>query len=288
MSGARVLVIGDTAFDHYLHVDPNSTADEKAGVDLTLRTVGGTGANAATAAANMGVDVTLLTTIGDDTIGSWLADQLAKSLIKNVHARIQPGDSMIVTIIIDGDSRRVLVDPGVARRLHLPAALPLNDYDATYVTFAPECALELLALRPSGPVIVGAEHWMFRDADFSQDVLLADVVVTNEAGWDAWRPVTLSGEVVVTRGSRGASLYRAADGGTADFPAPRVPAIDATGAGDAFAGVLVASLAKGRAIDVAVQLAVVAGALASTQRGPQLFVVSEAELDAKRWLPSKA
>jgi ribokinase len=70
------------------------------------------------------------------------------------------------------------------------------------------------------------------------------------------------------------------------FPAPEVTAIDATGAGDSFAGVLVALLAKGRSIEAAVRRAVIAGALATTQRGNKSPFGSEADLDPELWQSS--
>jgi ribokinase len=65
---------------------------------------------------------------------------------------------------------------------------------------------------------------------------LADVVVVNQAEAQHWEwPVQ---HLVVTRGAAGAA-YRAADR-EVSVPAPAVEAVDTTGAGDVFAGVLAA------------------------------------------------
>ena len=66
---------------------------------------------------------------------------------------------------------------------------------------------------------------------------LADVVIANEAEADEWpwQPTHL----VVTLGARGAR-YVGADG-EFTVPAPAVAAVDTTGAGDVFAGVLAAN-----------------------------------------------
>jgi ribokinase len=282
MSSPRVLVVGDTAFDHYLYVAPSAGADEKEALEAAIRTMGGTGANAAVVAATLGASVTLVTMLGDDPIGDWLHQELEASPIHDVRAQVYPGGSMIATIISQGDGRRVLVDPGGSRPLRLTEDIGLDGFDVTYVTFAPECAVEVVARRPAGLVVVGAEHWMFGDPGFSSGVLAADVVVTNEAGWAAWAPRAAIPTVVVTRGSRGATLYRP-DASAAHFPAPAVTAVDATGAGDAFAGSLVASLGRGIPIEAAVERAVIAGAIATTRRGSRPAFQSDAELDPALW-----
>ena len=70
---------------------------------------------------------------------------------------------------------------------------------------------------------------------------LADVVVVNEAEAREWHwPVP---NLVITRGSRGASYL--GDDERFDVPAPAVRAVDTTGAGDVFAGVLAAGWPAG-------------------------------------------
>ena len=72
--------------------------------------------------------------------------------------------------------------------------------------------------------------------------------------------------VIVTRGSRGATLFR--DGRQrVDLPAPRVEVVDTVGAGDAFNGALVTGLAAALPLETAVAAAVAAGAAACTGPG---------------------
>lgn len=69
--------------------------------------------------------------------------------------------------------------------------------------------------------------------------------------------------------------------------APRVTAVDTTGAGDAFTGMLAALLAEGRPLDQALRLAVTAGALAVQARGtvgsyaPRHAVLAAARVEAR-------
>ena len=67
-----------------------------------------------------------------------------------------------------------------------------------------------------------------------------------------------------------------ADGIT--VPAPQVAAVDATGAGDAFAGAFAVGVASGAAVEEAARLAVRAGAWAATVAGAQPSLPTMAEL----------
>jgi len=71
--------------------------------------------------------------------------------------------------------------------------------------------------------------------------------------------------VVVTLGERGALVLDAA--GSVLVPAPRVRAVDTTGAGDAFNGVLAAELAREHELRAAVEAAVAAAARSVTRAG---------------------
>ncbi len=79
----------------------------------------------------------------------------------------------------------------------------------------------------------------------------------------------------MTLGARGALIAGA--GEPVRVPAPAVEVVDTTGAGDAFAGTLAATLAGGGTLREGVERAVVAGALACTKLGvvPSLATAAE-------------
>lgn len=85
--------------------------------------------------------------------------------------------------------------------------------------------------------------------------------------------------VIVTRGSRGATLFRAGRE-PADFPAPQVQVVDTVGAGDAFNGALATALAAGLPMETAVAAAVQAGAAACTGRGARQALPRAADIPA--------
>ena len=103
------------------------------------------------------------------------------------------------------------------------------------VTTAVAAARE--ARSAAAVVIVNASPAGQDQSSLAELAAIADVVIANEAEADEWpwQPTHL----VVTLGARGAR-YVGADGEFA-VPAPAVKAVDTTGAGDVFAGVLAAS-----------------------------------------------
>jgi len=89
--------------------------------------------------------------------------------------------------------------------------------------------------------------------------------------------------VVITLGPEGALAAERADGdGThaVRVPSPSVPAVDTTGAGDAFTGALAWRLARADSLADAVRYAVRVGAAAVTRAGAQESYPSAGEVDA--------
>jgi ribokinase len=86
-------------------------------------------------------------------------------------------------------------------------------------------------------------------------------------------------EIIVTRGADGADWLDTRSGATAHAPAPKVDAVDTTGAGDTFAGYLAAGLAAGDGIEAAMTRAAVASALKVTRRGTADAIPDAAEVD---------
>jgi ribokinase len=110
-------------------------------------------------------------------------------------------------------------------------------------------------------VIVNASPAGAKPHDLLALSALASVVVVNEAEAREWHwPVP---HLVITRGARGAS-YLGQDE-RFDVPAPPVEAVDTTGAGDVFAGVLAAGWLDGH--EDALRRACAAGALSTLVPG---------------------
>jgi ribokinase len=84
--------------------------------------------------------------------------------------------------------------------------------------------------------------------------------------------------LIVTRGAAGSTVLLA-DGGRLDIPALAVMAVDTTGAGDTFVGVLAAGLDRGLALEAALRRASTAAGLACLAHGAQTAMPDSTAID---------
>jgi ribokinase len=106
----------------------------------------------------------------------------------------------------------------------------------------------------------------------------ASVITPNEQERAAIGVVPADVPVVETRGSLGARIDH--EGTIRDVRAPAADAVDTTGAGDCFNGVLAAGLIEGRTLLESVERATLASALSVTQPGARDGMPARAEIDA--------
>jgi ribokinase len=285
-----VLVVGSANADLVVPVDRRPAGGETVlGGDTTI-SPGGKGANTAVAAARLGADVALLCAIGEDAYGGMLLESLRAAGVHTEFVRTvaRPTGIAYITVTPDGENA-ILVSPGANSALE-PAALdgalagvkvmvasmeiPLPTVERAVAAAAEAGARSLLNLSPAAAV--------------SEQTLAAlDVLLVNEheAAWllgSDVEPTKLLDlgprSAVVTLGAHGA-LVITADGVT-EVASPKVEAVDTTGAGDAFAGALAASLADGATLEAAARKAVRVAAISVTRHGAQPSYPSAAELSA--------
>ena len=116
---------------------------------------------------------------------------------------------------------------------------------------------------------------------WAKDLVASSTYATpNEHEREALGAIPTDVVVIETRGADGAVIHHS-DGVEERVPAPTVPVVDTTGAGDCFNGVLAAGLARGTELAVAVRDAVVAATLSVGTAGaregmPDIEAIREA------------
>lgn len=231
---------------------------------------GGKGGNQAVAAARAGARVDLVAALGTDAAAADLRGHLRTNGV-GVDAVVEvPGPSGTAAIIVDADAENcIVVAPGA--NAHLTLSSPtlrsvIADSDVVLISLEipVDTAVTAAAVgQEAGTVVIVNASPALRDAaDRDRIAGHADVVVVNETEALDWAESQVA-HLVVTRGARGVS-YRS-EATTIDVPAPAVEAVDTTGAGDVFAGVLAATWPSGP--EAALRRAAAAGALATLVHG---------------------
>ncbi len=282
---ARVCVVGDVAADcfvqlpaGYLTPGSEAAADEKVTAERVTWLPGGTGANAAVTAAVLGSAVSLHSAVGDDQQGRWLTDAVAARGVDATGIRAFRGTSTQAFILLSGASRRVIVDRGVADHLAELEAPRTTSADVVYVTGSGLAIRRLASAGLAGRIVAGIECGMADELGRGDVLGGAHLVITNAAGWQRFAGRLPGGVTVIeTQGSRGVAIHYGS-GRCDQVPAVAAETVDATGAGDCFAGALCHYLRAGLELGSATRLAVAAAALSTRALGAQSALPADAQV----------
>ncbi len=256
---------------------------------------GGKGLNQAVAAARAGGDVGFLGAIGRDGFGEQLRrrlhdDGVDTGGLAEVDA---PTGTAHISVLDGGENAIVVVSGANAAITELDAGSQRRIEDARYLVAQLERPIELIAeafvvarglgiqtvltpapVQPIDKALLQLVDVLVPNAQEACE--LAGVADEVDAAVELSRA---AGLVVMTRGSRGALVAR--EGAVvAEVPAREVEAVDTTGAGDTFAGVLVARLAAGDDLDAALNAATVAASISVTRPGTTTSMPTWAEIAA--------
>lgn len=305
---AALIVVGSANVDVTLRVERRPGPGETVhGADPVIG-AGGKGANTAVAAARLGtVRVAMVGAVGADDGGALLRESLEAAGVDTANLRTvdRPTGGAYITVTPDGENAIVVV-PGAnaevsevdvryarerikyARVLFSVLEVPMPAVRAAVacaeefgvrvvLNASPVAELDPETLGMLDPLVVN-EHearWMVGgggvDGRVSADSGSA-VDAASSTDLEALAGALLKlgpRSVVVTLGADGALVVDRS--GTVHVPAPQVEAVDTTGAGDAFAGALSASLAAGEQLVDAARIAVRVAADAVTRPGAQAF-----------------
>ncbi len=239
-----ICVLGDAHIDVIVRLAAPPAEETDTAVRAVL-SAGGQAANVAAWVAALGGRSRLISARGDDAGGALVTEELRRRGVELVGPVLRGATGIVVALSDDGGKRSMLTDRGVGPQLST-AALDEKWLDGCSWLHLP--AYSLVAEPVSGAAIAAARAAAARAARLSVD--LSSTAVLGGFGVDRFRALigrlrpdvvfgnqaeaTLVGaipgaEMVVKLGAGG---VRAAG---QHFPAAATQAVDATGAGDAFA-----------------------------------------------------
>ncbi|MCT2288433.1 ribokinase [Corynebacterium sanguinis] len=286
---ATVTVVGSINADLVVEVDRHPRPGETLLGSGGEVSAGGKGANQAVACAKLGTQVCMVGAVGTDAYAEEALKYLRTSGVElsDVSAVDGPTGLAVITVDSSGENTIVVVsganaqvDGGFvdARRGAVEGAevvvvqgeIPASGFSAAVqlatgrvvVNLAPVIDVERADLLRADPLVAN-EH--------EAGLILTQLGELQPPATEEEMAAVLLAQgfasVVITRGAGGAVVGH---GDTiTPIPAPRVEAIDTTGAGDAFVGALAARLAHGASLIDASAYASRVAALSTTRRGTQ-------------------
>lgn len=249
--------------------------------------LGGKGANQSVAAARAGADVVHIGAVGRD--GGWAVERLAGYGVQThaIAAIDTPTGHAIICVDPAGENQ-IIVYPGANRALTRDQLTALDAVrPGDWLLVQNETNLQAEAAqkaRDQGAQVV------YSAAPFDVDAVRAIMPLTDLLLLNAVEAAQLCEalgvvladlpvpRVVVTKGAVGVDWHEG--GKTVSVPAHLVDVVDTTGAGDTFAGYLVAGLSQGMTPHNALRLAAAAAAIKVTQAGTADAIPTRAQVDA--------
>jgi ribokinase len=287
----RIVVISSTMIDLVAYAD-RLPDDGETVVGTSYRTgFGGKGANQAVVAARFGARVAMVNTLGDDSHGESYLAQFAAEGIDTTFVRRAAGSSGVAPIWVDSSgTNRIIIVPGANLEVHPDVAVEaveawrpqvvIGQFEIPQATTAAGFAAArrlgattILNPAPAAPVdaeLLAASDWLVPNE--TEFVLITGQALSGsleeEAATIAATAGRLGASLVVTLGERGALVVTRGEPPTR-VEAPKVAAVDTTGAGDAFVGAFAVGLALGMSAVASARFGCAAAADSVTRLGTQ-------------------
>ncbi|MFN3616010.1 MAG: PfkB family carbohydrate kinase, partial [Rubrimonas sp.] len=297
----RLMTVGYISVDYIARVDVLPHRDDRITARRIRKALGGPAANVAAAAAALAgplaLDVELASAVGDDADSEWALQELSRRGVHVVPVRRPPlGRLSRCLVIVEANGSRTIInepfelaaadfgfeiEPATEAR---PRCLHVEGYHAEAMRAAMarfraagwRVSLQgtglpmALQTAPAFAALLGEIDVAFVNQTLARALLdFRGGVEGLAAAFENWLDqVPRKGIVLLTLDEHGAAVF-GPDGRAVRAPAPVAPVVDATGAGDAFAGVFLGVWLPGLSAVEAARRAVLAGSLAGTAEGAQ-------------------
>ena len=278
---ASVLVIGDVIDD--IIVVPKEPIRANTDTDSSInQRLGGSASNIASWAASLGADVTFVGCVNSKDEFR-VTEQFASYKVKTIlQLSEEPTGSLIV--LVEGENRSMLTDRGANKELDIKSLdyVFFSNFDYVFIsgyTLFGRAVIEIKDLiyeaQQGGAMVLidpGSAGYIkdFGVEEFKKAIYACDILIPNQEEFELLG-ASIAQITVVKNGGEAVDVY--GDGiKLKSYPVDKITAVDPTGAGDAFAGGLVAALANEEQLPQAIQVGIETAAKAVQTIGarPQL------------------
>jgi ribokinase len=294
MTPAVIAVVGSAMMDLTAYADVLPEPGQTLAGQLFTTGFGGKGANQAVMAAHCGAEVHFIGKLGKDVFGIAIADNFVKVGIQSKYVDKSETATGVAHIWVDSNGEnRIIIIPGANHEIDMAKAVEaINSIKDLKVVVA-QCEIKqevtlsaFKAAKARGCItILNPAPYQKISAEL---LTLCDWIIPNETEFrELHGELPTSDEVlksfrqgknsIVTLGSQGA-VYISAEGQLTKVSAPKVTAVDTTGAGDAFVGTFAYSLASGNDPVTAMTLGIKVASLSVTRKGAQSSYPNQAEI----------
>jgi len=295
MSKAVIAVVGSAMIDLTAYATVIPAPGQTLEGDLFTTGFGGKGANQAVIAAHCGAEVHFVGKLGRDLFGDSIAENFKKLGIDSEYVERSDTPNGVAHIWVDANGEnRIIIIPGANHEIESKKAIEAIESIAGLAVVVAQCEIKqevtlaafsaakkrgcvtILNPAPYQPLseeLLAVTDWIIpNETEFKE---LHGQAPTSDDVLKSFRPGKNS---IVTLGSEGAVLITS-HGDLSRVSAPKVNAVDTTGAGDAFVGVFAFGLASGKNPEDAMKLGIKVASMSVTRKGAQSSYPSQAEIE---------
>ena len=294
MRPSVIVVVGSAMMDLTAYADVLPEPGQTLAGQLFTTGFGGKGANQAVMAAHCGAHVHFIGKLGDDVFGKAIGDNFVKVGIDSRFVETSATPNGVAHIWVDGaGENRIIIIPGANHEIEIIKAVEaINSIEDLAIVVA-QCEIKqevtLAAFKAAKArgctTILNPAPYQQLSAQLLQ---LTDWLIPNETEFRELHGALPSSDeilksfrpgksTIVTLGGEGA-VYISPSAELHHVSAPKVTAIDTTGAGDAFVGSFAYAIASGKDPIEAMKFGVKIASFSVTRKGAQSSYPDQTEI----------
>ena len=281
----KICVIGSSNIDQFSYISKFPSSGETLIGDSFETGFGGKGANQAVMAGLLGANVYMISCLGNDIFGDSTINNFIENNVNVDHIQRVKVSSGVAPIWVNAKGEnKIIVIPGANNEIDAnKAKASLQEIEnVSYLIGQAEIPMDVnhdvfdYAKQNNITTVFNPAPGRILESAFLKNI---DWLIPNENEFQIISGLNMTDEnilefsktipcnLLITCGEQGV-LY-VDDDEIIKFKAPKVHAIDTTGAGDAFVGSFVYALTKDLKVDDAINLAIDKASLSVTKRGTQ-------------------